>query len=998
MRLSLRPHLRAALSLRLSSVDRSQERGLASTRPLTAKRKSIVQLHDLPQGKLGKPTSDAAPEEQDDGAPAYPTVVQQARNNMRRFGSCVVLTRVGNFYELYFEHADELGPPLGLKVAQKKTIAGPVSMAGFPFYQLDRFLKVLVQDLSKYVAISEEFANNASGKSKAGGLMFDRRVTRVVTPGTLVDEKFMDPFENNFLLSIHVKPGADSESPMTVHTNLGELASEVNVSISRHTVGLAWLDLSTGEFYTQSTTLAAVPSELARIGPREIVLHEDMDQGLRESLKETLGHHKMLVTWQSGVDNHMHVDDWLPMLEAPLQSADVERFSAEELTAGSILLSYVKGRLLGQGTRLQPPVRRQEAENVGIDKNSMKGLEVLETSKDAIPGGKGTLLHAVRRTVTQSGARLLRDRISSPSTSFSVINERLDLVEHFIEDDSVREDIVVLLKRTFDSLRIVQKFSLGRGDADDLVSLLRTVNATESIAARLTERIEKNIGPSGKPTIMSALSALVDRLFLKDPNALATRISSAIDEDGLQASHSREQAESAAFVSMAQGVLQAEGEATDFDAMARVMRAKAGIKAGNEPSVEEEETWIMRKTASPMLEYLHGGLMRLRQEKLSLASELKEKVGAPSLTLRWTPGLGYICHVRGVKDVKASMKTHAGARNVSTSKSTRSFFLTEWSSLGGQIDQMKMQIRAEEQRVFQSLREDVVRNLVKLRRNAAVLDELDVACSSAALAIEQGFIRPIINTGTSHKIIGGRHPTVKLGLEEQGRSFVTNDCLVGDEERVWFITGPNMAGKSTFLRQNALISILAQIGSFVPAEHAEIGIVDQIFSRIGAADNLFQDQSTFMVEMLETAHILRHATPRSFVIMDEVGRGTTPDDGIAVGFACLHHLQNINKCRTLFATHFHVLADMTQNWGSLGYYCTDVQESPDGSFRYVHKLRPGVNRQSHALKVARLAGMPEAAIDIASQVLQERNVLHQAASSSAESAPEPARVTVTTGA
>ena len=276
--------------------------------------------------------------------------------------------------------------------------------------------------------------------------------------------------------------------------------------------------------------------------------------------------------------------------------------------------------------------------------------------------------------------------------------------------------------------------------------------------------------------------------------------------------------------------------------------------------------------------------------------------------------------------------------------------------MGGNIDRVKFQIRAEEQRVFQELRERVVFQLVRLRRNAAVLDELDIACSFAVLAQEQGFVRPVLDLSMDHKIVGGRHPTVKLGLEEQGRAFVSNDCFLGEKERVWFITGPNMAGKSTFLRQNALISILAQVGSFVPADHAEIGLVDRIFTRVGSADNLYRDESTFMVEMLETAAILNQATSRSFVIMDEIGRGTTPEDGIAVGYACLHHLYYKNQCRVLFATHFHALADMSKDFEKLGCYCTDVAEGPDGAFSYVHRLQKGVNRQSHALKVARLAG------------------------------------------
>ena len=342
---------------------------------------------------------------------------------------------------------------------------------------------------------------------------------------------------------------------------------------------------------------------------------------------------------------------------------------------------------------------------------------------------------------------------------------------------------------------------------------------------------------------------------------------------------------------------------------------------------------------------------------LRLADSSLKLAGSTSLSLRWAPGLGHFCHIRGVKDVKSSLRMTTDARDVKSTKSTRSFHNTEWTKLGGQIDQTRLQIRAEEQRVFQLLREQVVLNLIHLRRNAAVLDQLDIACSFSILAEEQRLVRPIVTEKLSHRIIGGRHPTVTLGLEEEGRAFVGNDCFVGENERIWLITGPNMGGKSTFLRQNALIAILAQVGSFVPADHAEIGLVDQIFTRVGSADNLFKDQSTFMMEMLETAAILNQATNRSFVIMDEIGRGTTPEDGVAVGFACLHHLYHKIQCRTLFATHFHALADLSRNFEALGCYCTDVAEGPSGSFSYLHRLRKGVNRQSHALKVARLAGI-----------------------------------------
>lgn len=844
-----------------------------------------------------------------------------------------------------------------------------------------------MQDLNKYVAISEEIPNNASGKVKSGGLLFNRKVTRIITPGTLVDEKFMDPNANNFLLAIYTKD-QDKEAETARETEDTEITEEAkdpeaskalslidsNIVKLGQPVGLAWIDLSTGEFYIEATTLNALPTAVTRVGPTEIVLSKAMSEAQQQRIVDLLQHDRLLVTWQPTFPERTAISDWSPMLESPVPEADHKLFTSEEVVASSMLLEYVKDKLLDSGIKLQSPVRKREVENMMIDKQSMRGLEVLETFREGIVGGRGSLLHALRRTTTSSGARMLRNRISSPSTSLKIINQRLDLVEYFLKDSGLREGVSNLLSSTYDSQRLVQKFSLGRGDADDLVSLLRTINATNSVVRLLEDAMSKDQGDKVDDTARgNVLHSMVQRFSLDGPSALASRIAKAIDEEGLMASHRSEEMESAKMISMAQGVLENEGAPDDIESMPAVIRSKAPSKVPTEQNVNgEADVWIMRQDASPILERLHSSLVDLRQEKTELTTELRSRTEAPSLTLRWTPGLGHICHVKGPKDVRTSIQTLATARNVSATKSTRSFYIPEWSSLGGRIDQAILRIKAEEQRLFQDLREQVVFNLVKLRRNATVLDELDIACSSAILAEEQSFVRPSLNLSLTHKIIGGRHPTVKLGLEEQGRGFISNDCFVGHEKhRIWLITGPNMAGKSTFLRQNALISILAQIGSFVPAEHAEIGIVDQIFSRIGSGDNLFLDQSTFMVEMLETATILKNATPRSFVIMDEVGRGTTPEDGLAVAFACLHHLYNVNKCRTLFATHFHKLADMTSGWEALGRYCTDVVEGKGGAFTYVHRLREGVNRESHALKVARLAGIPRGVVDVARGVLED---------------------------
>ncbi|CAN8099132.1 unnamed protein product [Discula destructiva] len=956
------------------------------------------------------------------GSPAYPTVVLQARRNMQKFENCVVLTRVGGFYELYFEHADEYGPPLNLKVAQKKTAAGPVAMAGFPFFQLDRYLKVLVQDLNRYVAIAEEFPNSAGDQVKSGGLMHDRKVARIITPGTLIDEHFMDPYANNYVMAIHI-PGEEDQTESDVtgsHDLEADAASPDAAADVSVPIGLSWLDLSTGHFFTHATTLSNLGSMLSRVSPREIVLDQDFQSRTGHAIFSILAEERHLVTY-APQGELLAVADWAPMLESRIPPEHVDAFTDDEVKAGGLLLHYVCDRLQGTSMKLQPPLRHEAMQVMAIDKNGMRSLEIKQTIRDGTL--RGSLLHAIRRTVTKSGARLLNEWLGAPSTSPEVIGLRQDLVACFIADETVREGITLLLRRSHDSQRLVQKFALGRGDADDLLDLASTIKATEDIVS-LLKGAHSGDDDAASTTDKECLQTMIHRITLDAPLKLARRIRAAIDEEGIVQQHQLDDDQAGALSALARDIVDAEGSADDATLVPKSAAAtnsnskkRAAAAAASRQPVslrdyygEDNEVWVMKPDASTHLKRLHAELDTLLLERDTLATNLRARLDAPSLTLKWTPGLGHIAHIKGRRELRsaalADIPTHTGR----VTASSRSIHLPEWTELGRRLDQARFQIRSEEQRVFAELRQQTVKNIVKLRRNAGVLDELDIATSFARLALEQNLVRPVLNSGMAHVIVGGRHPTVEGGLREAGRTFTGNDCFVGSagggpaartsatasspdtlqqqqqqqqqhshHGRVWLITGPNMAGKSTFLRQNALITILAQIGCYVPAAHAELGIVDAMFSRVGSADNLYRDQSTFMVEMLETATILRHATPRSFVIMDEIGRGTTPEDGAAVAFACLSHLVTVNKCRTLFATHFHGVADLVAqaamrvedggDKGAVEMYCTDVEEDDQGGFVYVHRLRKGINRQSHALKVARLAGLPEAAILTAREVL-----------------------------
>ncbi|KAK8056670.1 hypothetical protein PG993_001897 [Apiospora rasikravindrae] len=975
---------------RLPPVSRQQQQFLGAASSIQTrgkKTKTTVNLADLPQGPLIPPTPAATPDVSgedaaagEDEGPAYPTMVLQARRNMQKFENCVLLTRVGGFYELYFQHAEEYGPLLNIKVAQKKTSAGPVPMAGFPFFQLDRFLKILVQEFNCYVAIAEEFPNDPGDKVKTNGLMHDRKVTRVITPGTLIDENFIDPFANNYVMSIHIP-----RSPREDGINSNEAKPENEVSRDEKTpafepVGLAWLDVSTGQFYTQTTDIASLSSILSRISPREIIVDEVLQSDTNHALFTILAEDKHLVSY-SPHPAPLATSEWRPMLESEIPLHTLSSLTEDEMQAGSLLLQYVRDRLIGLSMKLQPPIRHESMHVMTIDKNSMRSLEIKQTIRDGF--FRGSLLHAIRRTVTKSGARLLNEWLIAPSTSLDTITQRQDLVEYFLKNPDLRDEIIRLLRKSHDSQRLVQKFAFGRGDPDDLIGLANTVRATESIV-KLLKSASKRDGKN------STFADMLSRINLTKASKLADRIRDSIDEEGIFQKHELEDQETSQLLSLAEGIVSSEG--TNEEAAALIPKSSKLRKKPSSPTsirdhyADDNLAFIMKPGASPGLGDLHAALDDLLNEKATLTEDLRTRYGAASLTLRWTPNLGHICHVKGVKDTRRLADMAPSLPAVSSSRSTRTFHAPEWTSLGRRIHQTRFQMQTEEARLLSELRAQVVLHLVRLRRNAAVLDELDVTTSFAHLAAEQGLTRPQLRNDSNENsaatlIIGGRHPTVEGGLHEQGRTFTSNDCLVGvpGHGRLWLITGPNMAGKSTYLRQNALITILAQVGCYVPAHHAELGIVDAIFSRVGSADNLYRDQSTFMVEMLETAQILRAATPRSFVIMDEIGRGTAPEDGTAVAFASLHHLVTINKCRTLFATHFHSLADMVvernmhiTTGGHVEMYCTDVEEDGQGGFVYIHKLRKGINRESHALKVARLAGIPEAAIAIAKQILEHQ--------------------------
>ncbi|KDQ63842.1 hypothetical protein JAAARDRAFT_393061 [Jaapia argillacea MUCL 33604] len=908
-----------------------------------------------PTSELPKPTrkrkSRKTPLPQSDALPPPSTpLAVEILDNLARFPHCILLTRVGQFYESYFEPAVDVARLLNIKLTSRKWAGRKIPMCGFPIMHLDKHLKTLVQQNQRFVAMCEEFLVSPTLGPKGG---FTRRVARVITPGTLIDELFLNPYENNYLLAVGL---GEPDLPSSTATQSWAPAPPMPV-------GLAWIDVSTGEFFTNTTSHEGLRDELARIGPREVVLDNSLDPShplyqvvaeeghlisrITPSAEETVASPVPANDLASA--NDVTSAETLPVLAAI-------SFSPHEANAINLLTSFLHGHLLDHMPQLSPPNREAIAERMHIDAHTIKALEIREGMREG--GTTGSLLSVIKRTVTSSGTRLLARWLCSPSTSLVEINTRQSLVAFFHSRPGLREDLAEILTSLEDATRIVQRFLLGRGDIADLSTIPATISSWSSIKSRIQQEKAMELQERGRiqPDEWESIDALMGRLTsLAD---LSQRIATSLKSDhGISLS------------SLSAGD-SAEGENPSEDG---VTPKYTDLGIGNGIK------WNIDSGFSEHLQKLHNNLDTLVQRRARLERDLQREYDAPSLTLRSSPGQGMFVHIARAKRDLGKIKDAPQFISISASGTTKSFFLKDWAKLGSQILDTTMSIDAAQREAFETLRGEVNASSGLIRRNARIVDELDVTLGFAALATELNFVRPTVRDDMSYHVVNGRHPTVELGLLSSGRMFTPNTLSFDSESRLHIITGPNMAGKSTLLRQTALIAILAQTGSYVPADAATTGIVDRLFSRVGAKDDLFRDRSTFMVEMLETAEILRRATPRSLVIMDEVGRGTTMKDGLAIAFGTVHHLHSINRCRGLFATHFHELADLLGysddhkgkgTFSGVSFFCTDVDETADGLFAYSHRLRPGLNRDSHGLKVAQLAGMPAPAVAVAQDALR----------------------------
>jgi DNA mismatch repair protein MutS len=744
-------------------------------------------------------------------------------------------------------------------------------MCGIPVHALDAYLERLIRK-GVMVAVCDQI--EAATTARQSRRLVKREVTRLVTPGTLTEEKFLEARKSNYLAAIAI----DS------NVSLAELTVQNKDTMNVH-LSLAWLELSTGEFQMSPSSLQTLSTDLTRISPSELLVVKELENHpiFAPILKD------YCVTPQPM--NVFSAESGEQKLKQIYRVSNVQQlgdFSKLEIAASAALLHYIDLTQKGRSPLMSRPGRFSADNTMFIDATTHRALELTKTQYG---DSKGSVLETLDRTVTGAGARLLASRLNAPLLSILEIERRLDFAEFFYKNYILIDKIRTFLRNCYDIERCIQRLSLNRGSPRDLAAIGATLHEAQNIYSLLMSQ----------PNVQScvALFECLKELNGQPFTELVHCLSSALVVDPPSTT--------------ATGGFIAPGYSKELDELRRV--SKEGAKV-----IEE------------------------------LLPEYKARTGVTSMKLRNNSVLGYYIEV----NTKEYTKLDASFIHCQTKVGSMCYKTEKIIELESKINHGTSKAIRLEQEIFDNLVKKILENSGELKALAHSLAKIDVATATALLAKERNYTRPIVNKGMEFMVKAGRHVTVEA--MQQTTNFVTNDCHLTTEKNIWLITGANMGGKSTFLRQNALIAILAQAGFFIPAERAEIGLVDAVLSRVGAADDISRGRSSFLMEMLETANILHRATPRSLVIMDEIGRGTAVIDGMAIAWAIIEYLHDTIKCRALFATHYHKLTELENKaLPKLACYHMAVKELETNPI-FTHKVVKGSAQKSYGIAVAKIAG------------------------------------------
>ncbi len=785
--------------------------------------------------------------------------------------------RMGDFYEMFFEDAENAAEALDIALTKRgKHNGDDIPMCGVPVHSAEGYLLTLIRKGFR-VAVCEQMESPAEAKKRGSKSVVKRDVVRLVTPGTLTEDALLEARRHNFLAAY----------------------AEV-----RDEAALAWADISTGAFHVMPLASVRLSPELARLAPSELIVADGAEANLRETVQD-LGI-ALTPIGRASFDSTAAEKRICGLFHVGTLDA-FGSFGRAEISAMGSLIDYLEITQKGKLPLLQTPMKESEDRVVQIDAATRRNLELTRS----LSGGRaGSLLSVVDRTVTPGGARLLEQRLSSPSRNLDVIHARLDAVDFAAQDSLIAADLREALRKTPDLDRALSRLSLERGGPRDLSAIRNGLAQAQAIAeicagqdlpVLLATAVQNLVG-------FDDLLDLLDQALVADPPLLV--------RDG-------------GFI------------APGFDA-----------------ELDEART--------------------LRDEGRSVIAGFQQKyaehTGIASLKIKHNNVLGYFIETTATHAEKMLNPPFSETyiHRQTTANQVR-FTTVELSEIETRILNAGNLALEIEKRLYQKLSDEILAQAARINQAARGLAELDLTTALADLARGENWCRPQVDGSRSFDVVAGRHPVVEHALRQQsGDAFIANDCNLSAEDgaAIWLLTGPNMAGKSTFLRQNALIALLAQMGSFVPAERARIGLVSQLFSRVGASDDLARGRSTFMVEMVETAAILNQADDRALVILDEIGRGTATYDGLSIAWATLEHLHAANRCRALFATHYHELTALAGKLEGVENATVAVKEW-EGEVIFLHEVHKGAADRSYGVQVAQLAGLPASVVERARVVLDQ---------------------------
>src|SRR5271168_2939298 len=826
-------------------------------------------------------------------------LMQQYNAIKTRYPHALLLFRLGDFYELFYEDAILASRELQITLTSRNREKGqPIPMCGVPYHAADGYIARLIRGGFK-VAICDQMELPGPGKK-----LVRREVVRVITPGTATDVSVLDARENNYLAAVAKH---SSGSP----------------------VGLAFVDLSTGEF--QSTEFSgadadeALRDELQLVHPRETLLPRP--QQLFETSKTSL------LEGAGGVESRL--EDWIfhrdyaeRILREQFGVAELTGFGLDEhaqaLAAAGAIVHYLRENAArgpdsaAGSTDTQPRsvealqhldrVRYYEQHHtLVLDPVSVRNLELITPifTEESSRSGPVTLVAALDATVTGMGARLLRSWILRPLIDRDAIEARLESVAHLLQQTVVRGEIRKELRGNQDLDRFTSRITLGLASPRELVALRKSLVQLPVLKNLLTPP------PVGGSALLRHLHGELDELT---------------------------------------------------DVRERLERAIA-----DEPPALATDPGMIRTGYDGELDELRNLSQHSKQIIAAMEERERKRTGIASLKIRFNSIFGYYIEI-SKPNIHLAPADYERKQTLVNAERFTSPELKEYERKILAADERILEI---ERRLFVEIRSSIAAQAQRLRRTAAAIAQLDVLTSFAKLAADRGYARPEFNATGELLIVGGRHPVIEELLRQRGERFVPNDlCFDPSRQQLLLITGPNMGGKSTYLRQAALIVLMAQMGSFVPARQAKLPVTDRIFTRIGASDNLARGRSTFLVEMSEVAAILHHATPSSLVLLDEVGRGTATFDGLSIAWAVVEHLQKHTRARTLFATHYHELTELADLLTGVQNVHVSVKETPN-EIIFLRRVEPGSADKSYGIEVARLAGLPRSVIERAREVLKK---------------------------